>query len=108
MRVGAYLFFAILLSALILAAPQANAASPATSHSELQASIAIKAGYRYCGYCGYARCYDPCSHYYGCGRCEGYIERPSYSCRYWSRRCAENWGYGNEDYYGCLRYHGCD
>jgi len=29
------------------------------------------------------------------------------SCRYWSRRCASNWGYRNSDYYGCMRYHGC-
>jgi hypothetical protein len=36
--------------------------------------------------------------------------RPRYSrggCGYWSSRCAENWGYGNSNYYGCLRYHGC-
>ena len=29
------------------------------------------------------------------------------SCSYWSDRCADNWGYDNSDYYGCLRYHGC-
>lgn len=29
------------------------------------------------------------------------------SCSYWSDRCADNWGYNNSDYYGCLRYHGC-
>ena len=28
-------------------------------------------------------------------------------CARWSRRCANNWGYGNNDYYGCLEYHGC-
>lgn len=28
-------------------------------------------------------------------------------CGRWSRRCAANWGYGNNDYRGCLRYHGC-
>lgn len=28
-------------------------------------------------------------------------------CAYWQRRCSANWGYGNADYYGCLRYHGC-
>jgi hypothetical protein len=28
-------------------------------------------------------------------------------CRRWRHACAENWGYGNNDYYGCLRYHGC-
>ena len=31
-----------------------------------------------------------------------------YSCRHWQNACAENWGYGNNDYYGCLRYHGCE
>jgi hypothetical protein len=43
--------------------------------------------------------------YYGYG-----YSRPRYSggsCGYWSNRCAENWGYGNSNYYGCLRYHGC-
>lgn len=30
------------------------------------------------------------------------------SCRQWHNACAENWGYGNNDYYGCLRYHGCE
>jgi len=29
------------------------------------------------------------------------------SCRYWSRRCAHNWGYGGRNYRGCMRYHGC-
>lgn len=29
------------------------------------------------------------------------------SCRYWSRRCANNWGYGGSNYRGCMRYHGC-
>ncbi len=28
-------------------------------------------------------------------------------CRYWHRRCVRNWGYGNSNYYGCMRYHGC-
>ncbi|WP_210191715.1 hypothetical protein [Rhodomicrobium vannielii] len=31
-----------------------------------------------------------------------------HSCRYWRHRCAESWGWGNSDYYGCTRYHGCD
>ena len=29
-------------------------------------------------------------------------------CSYWSDRCADNWGYRTDDYYGCLSYHGCD
>lgn len=28
-------------------------------------------------------------------------------CTYWRRRCAANWGYGNSNFYGCLRYYGC-
>ncbi len=30
------------------------------------------------------------------------------SCRRWSRQCSANWGHGNSDYWGCMRYHGCD
>lgn len=29
------------------------------------------------------------------------------SCDYWAQMCASNWGYGNRNYYGCMRYHGC-
>ncbi len=44
-----------------------------------------------------------------------YYDRPYYyphyrhygRCGYWSHRCAENWGYGNSNFYGCLRYYGC-
>jgi hypothetical protein len=28
-------------------------------------------------------------------------------CSHWARRCANNWGYRNNNFYGCLRYHGC-
>lgn len=34
--------------------------------------------------------------------------REGYSCRHWKDACAENWGYGNNDYYGCLKYYSCD
>jgi hypothetical protein len=40
-----------------------------------------------------------------------YEARPSYSggrCAHWRNECADNWGYGNSDYYGCLKYHNCD
>ncbi len=37
-----------------------------------------------------------------------YSRRHRSRCSYWSDRCADNWGYRNNDYYGCLRYHGCD
>jgi hypothetical protein len=33
--------------------------------------------------------------------------RRARSCRHWHRRCVRNWGYGNSNYYGCMRYHGC-
>jgi hypothetical protein len=40
-----------------------------------------------------------------------YSPRPqrqrSRSCAYWGDRCAENWGEGNSNYYGCMRYEGC-
>lgn len=49
--------------------------------------------------------YDP--YYYG-----GYdytpVPAPGGSCARWSRRCTASWGYGNGDYWGCMRYHGCD
>jgi len=39
-------------------------------------------------------------YYYGYG--------PRYGrCDYWRKRCIANWGYGNPDFYGCMRYHGC-
>lgn len=28
-------------------------------------------------------------------------------CTKWHRRCVRNWGYGNRNYRGCMRYHGC-
>ena len=28
-------------------------------------------------------------------------------CSYWARRCARTWGYGNANFYGCMRYHRC-
>lgn len=30
------------------------------------------------------------------------------SCTYWANQCARNWGYGNNNYQGCLRYHRCN
>ncbi len=33
--------------------------------------------------------------------------RSSGRCSYWANRCADNWGYRTNSYYGCLRYHGC-
>lgn len=50
-----------------------------------------------------------CYPYYGGGYYHGDIydfRRKGYSCRYWYRRCRENWFYP-EDVRGCLRYYGC-
>jgi hypothetical protein len=43
-------------------------------------------------------------------RDDDYEEREdnNYSCRHWQKACGQNWGYGGNDYYGCLRYHGCE
>lgn len=34
--------------------------------------------------------------------------REGYSCHHWQDACAQNWGYGTNDYYGCLKYYSCD
>lgn len=44
--------------------------------------------------------------YYGYPYSYGYAY-PSGRCAYWHRRCVANWGYGNSNYYGCMRYYGC-
>lgn len=31
-----------------------------------------------------------------------------YSCSHWQKACSENWGHDNSDYYGCLKFHGCE
>jgi len=36
-----------------------------------------------------------------------YRSRRARGCGYWRRQCGRNWGYGNSNYRGCLRYHGC-
>jgi len=36
-----------------------------------------------------------------------YRRRHYRGCRHWRHRCGHNWGYYNNSYYGCLRYHGC-
>ena len=50
---------------------------------------------------GYDRRYPRRAYYYqryeyGGGRCD-----------YWAGQCARNWGRRNNNFYGCLRYHGC-
>jgi hypothetical protein len=48
--------------------------------------------------------------YYGYPSNAGRSYEPKYGgrCSKWERKCAANWGDGNEDFYGCLDYHGCD
>jgi hypothetical protein len=29
------------------------------------------------------------------------------SCSHWSQQCTNSWGYGNNNYSGCMRYYGC-
>lgn len=58
--------------------------------------------YRYRHYRRYRR-----PHYRRYRRHRSYRRYRGRSCRHWSRRCARNWGYGNSNYYGCMRYHGC-
>jgi hypothetical protein len=64
----------------------------------------------YIGPRGY-RYYRPYPHYrpYYYRRYYGPRVYRQYSgrCSYWSRRCAANWGYGNRNYRGCMRYYGC-
>ena len=56
---------------------------------------------------GFGHRYRRCMARGGCGyrRRFGYGQSHR-SCRYWLRRCRENWYYP-EDIRGCLRYHGC-
>ncbi len=30
-----------------------------------------------------------------------------YGCGGWREACARNWGFRTNDYFGCLKYHGC-
>lgn len=47
--------------------------------------------------------FDPYPYsYYGSGRVYG-----GGRCAVWRDRCAANWGYGNSNFYGCMRYYGC-
>ena len=103
--------------ALFAATSAANAVSLSSqgqSAIEQNGGMLWLAGPRYRGpYYGYPSYdyYDPPVHYepyYG-----GYDYTPTPpprrgSCWRWKRRCQANWGYGNEDFWGCMRYHGCN
>ncbi len=85
-------------------------------------SPVTKADYGYRHYCvrQYFKCRDRwgdswqfkrCMQWRGCW--DAYLDYRARhehygGCRRWQDACAENWGYGNNDYYGCLRYHGCN
>ena len=47
-------------------------------------------------------CWDDYSDYRGRHHDSGY------SCDHWRYECRRNWGWDNNDYYGCLRYHNCN
>jgi hypothetical protein len=81
-----------------------------------RSSIGVRAGARYPRH----RFRRPgFAHYYGgwwypfpwwLGAASYYYEVPvaGGQCEVWHRQCIASWGYGNADYYGCMRYHGCD
>ena len=78
-------------------------------------------GYRgYRGYYGYRRPYygyrgywgptvyiDPYYDYYSDVPRYYSAPRAKASCAYWHRQCVRNWGNGNSNYRGCMRYQGC-
>lgn len=89
-----------------------NAVTPAEQANVAEAGVSVYIGprRRYYRHHYYYRPY-----YYH----RRYYYRPYYShrrhyrkrhhgrCGHWRAACARNWGVGNSDYYGCLRYHGC-
>jgi hypothetical protein len=105
------------IPATVSAAPQS---SPAIALKDFaKGSPATSVTYRH--YCvrQYFKCrhhtesgweFRQCMKWKGCW--EAYVnfrERHSEnSCGQWREACAQNWGYGGNDYYGCLRYHGCE
>ena len=68
-----------------------------------------RGGYRGWGYPGY---YGPNIYIAPYGY---YDDGPTYysappagnRCAYWHRQCVKNWGSGNSNYYGCMRYEKC-
>jgi hypothetical protein len=77
-------------------------------------SRACQRRYRTCRYrWGYGRDYRRCMRRVGCSwrprlYRDGRVHRPRVRrCGYWRDRCAENRGFGNNDYRGCLRYYTC-
>lgn len=55
--------------------------------------------YYYKPYPSYGYSYSP--------RRQKYATNRGDRCAQWSKQCEVNWGYGNSDYRGCMRYHDC-
>lgn len=127
-------FVRIMLMAAVLglssASPEPAEAKTYFSFGYYGPGISIYTGHypRYYGYYGYRRhrYYSPYDYrpYYGGYRPSYYDSyRPTYdsysytrpkryrkyggNCSRWSKRCGANWGYGNSDYIGCMKYHSC-
>jgi hypothetical protein len=133
--IAAFLFLTIGFSVMGLAPTGAFAAQPAagtTNLNQLIDKVAAAKQVTYRNRCVYTyrRCrnlyggaylFRNCMRWRGCWDYWNYLDVPlrddddddrplrrEYSCDYYRQACAENWGYGNNDYYGCLRYHRCN
>lgn len=117
----ALLAVAFAMSALLMTSQGASAAAQSLPSIQLKdiANSSPTTNVQYSGHC--VRRYFTCRHRYGggfdfracmrwrgCwGNYQGYRGRNVRGCGYWRRQCGENWGWDNNDFYGCLRYHGC-
>lgn len=123
----AFLTLCVGFGAAVTGASAAQPSAPAMALNELTAKLAPATNATYRHYCvrqyficrdrwGDSRQFSRCMKWRGCW--EAYLDYRDrrddddndngYGCSRWREACAENWGYGNNDYYGCLRYHGCD
>lgn len=119
-------FLRVMLLAAVLglssASPEPAEAKTYFSFGYYGPGISFYTGHypRYYGYYGYPRYryYSPYDYrpYYYSYRPRYYryrYKRPKRyrrygsSCSRWSKRCGANWGYGNNNYAGCMKYHGC-
>jgi hypothetical protein len=117
--------FTVCFSFTILAAsaPEAAAAQtmlPALSHAAPDAKLSPVTQVRWGPHCRRAR--ERCRYRHGHGpdfrRCmrrrdcavgphRRQMRRENRRCGRWENACAANWGYGNNNYYGCLKYYNC-
>ncbi len=95
------------VSAFLVLSPQQSHAAAISATASLQSTVQGVVSHSLTEKVRYRR--GPRIHLYVpyyLGRRYGY--GPRYGrCSYWRKRCAANWGYGNSNYYGCLRYHRC-